>query len=162
MEKWETIPEFPAYEVSNHGRIRNIETGYILKPARHPRTGLLFVPLRRDRRQHIRTIHRLVAHAFLYPPPEGCVPIHLDGDRENNHVDNLDWKTLSYARELTQERSRKEPMDPRPVRRKGTTHIYENALTAARAVHGFERYILYSARSNGSMSYKGALWEFAD
>lgn len=160
MEDWIEIEDFPSYEVSSHGRVRNRSTGRVLLESRHPRTGLLMVFLRRDLKQHTRTIHKLVAAAHLYPGPHGCVPIHLDGNRDNNRADNLDWKPLPFARELTEERGRDRPIDPRRVRFIEKEKVYTNALEAARDLGGLEKLVLSACRSNGAMSYRGGHWAF--
>lgn len=160
MEDWKPIEGYPLYEVSDQGRVRNASTGRIIKPFKNERTGLLWVPLRQGNRQHTKTIHRLVAYTFLFPPYENSVAIHIDGDRENNRADNLDWKTLSQARDLTSERKRTAPLDPRPVMIIETGEVFENALIAARTIDGREKYILLSAQNRGSMSYKGKHWRF--
>lgn len=160
MEQWLDIAEFPRYQISDEGRVRNSDTGRILKQQRHPRTGLWMVPLQRKTKQHCRNIHRLVAETFLYPPPQGCVPVHLDGDRSNNRADNLDWKTLSQAREITDQLHRTTPLDPRPVRHIEFDRDYPNALEAAREIRGLEKHILFAATSHGTTSYKGGHWQF--
>lgn len=159
MEQWKTIETFDNYEVSDEGRIRNVSTGRVIRQQKHPRTGLPMVPIYRGGKQYTRNVHRLVAEAFLDEPPENCVPIHIDGDRSNCHADNLEWRSLSYARELTQERGRTTPMDPRPVRHIELNLEFPNALEAARAMDGFERYVLYAARV-GNTTYKRGHWEF--
>lgn len=159
METWTSIKEFDDYEISDEGRIRNVNTGRIIKQQLHPRTGLPMVPIYRHGKQYTRNVHRLVAEAFLDPAPENCVPIHIDGDRQNCHAANLEWRSLSYARELTKERARTDPTDPRPVRHVELNMIFDNALEAARAFGGFERYVLYAARV-GTTTYKRGHWEF--
>lgn len=162
MEEWRTIAEFPTYEVSNEGRVRNLSTGRILRQAQHPRTGLWMVPLQKNVRQHTRNVHRLVATEWLFPPPEeqGYVPIHIDGNRSNNRADNLDWRTLSQARAISEQNAREEPMDPRKVLAVDTNTVYNNALEAAKEIGGLERHILYAAANTDNTRYKRTRWEF--
>jgi hypothetical protein len=60
--------------------------------------GLLQVGMMRDGVQHHRSVPLLVAKAFL-PQHSGPfdTPINLDGDRHNNHVDNLAWRPRWFA-----------------------------------------------------------------
>jgi len=52
------------------------------------------VTLSHENIQHQCTVHRLVAFAFLGPPPTSDHEInHIDGDRTNNRVTNLEWVT---------------------------------------------------------------------
>lgn len=60
-----------------------------MKPALNPR-GYLFVVLRKDGTAHQRTIHSLVAEAFLgHVRSRNVVVRHYDGVKTNNHVSNL-------------------------------------------------------------------------
>lgn len=86
------------YLVSNLGRVHSRQK--ILTPIRQHR-GHLMVNLYNPQRRHLRKkfdgvfIHRLVLEAFVCPRPEGLVCRHLDGDPTNNHVENLQWGTMS-------------------------------------------------------------------
>ena len=85
-ESWLGVDGFPVYEVSDRGRVRNKETGHILKPF-NGRKGYLRVSLN----QKMLQIHRLVLAAFVGPCPEKFVGAHIDGDKRNNTVENLKW-----------------------------------------------------------------------
>ena len=77
-----------GYQVSNFGSIRN-SSGKILKPWKH-RSGHLYVSLGRTKRGQV---HRFVMAAFGPPCLPGQECRHLDGDPENNRIDNLAWGT---------------------------------------------------------------------
>ncbi len=91
-EYWRTIPSFPVYSASNIGRIRNEGTGRIMKMQVIPR-GYLALTLRRDNQQVPQLVHRLVAEAFLGGPHPGLDVNHIDGDKTNNCIENLEWCT---------------------------------------------------------------------
>lgn len=63
MEEWRTIKDYENYQVSNLGRVRNIKTGKILKPANLK--GYCRVELFKSGIGKWIFIHRLVAQAFL-------------------------------------------------------------------------------------------------
>lgn len=96
-ELWRVIFDFPDYEVSNFGRIRTNRTGRILSLSM-TQYGLVQVGLMREGIQYHRSVPLLVAKAFL-PVRRGPfdTPINLDGDRLNNHVDNLVWRPRWFA-----------------------------------------------------------------
>lgn len=85
-----------AYEASSAGDIRNIKTGVIRK-ASPTYKGYLTVqiPCPREGRHKNRTVHGVVAEAFLGPRPVGFQVNHLDGNKANNAVENLEWVTPS-------------------------------------------------------------------
>lgn len=95
---WEPIDEFPNYSVSNTGQVRNENTGHILVLTRN-QYGLVQVGLMKNGNQYKRGIAKLVALAFLDPPPTEAfnTPINLDGDRLNNEVENLMWRPRWFA-----------------------------------------------------------------
>lgn len=91
-EYWRLIPSFPMYSASNYGRIRNERTGRILHVYMIPR-GYLSLTLRRDNKQIPQMVHRLVAEAFLGGPHPNLDVNHIDGDKTNNCIENLEWCT---------------------------------------------------------------------
>lgn len=90
MEKWKIIDGFINYEVSNFGNVRSIKSGNILKGGKD-RNGYKCVNLRADKKTFFRPIHRLVALNFLEPiEGKNCVN-HIDINKENNHISNLEF-----------------------------------------------------------------------
>lgn len=93
-EIWKTIDEYPNYQVSNLGRVKNIKKQSFLKP--YPtRSGYLLVSLYSNKQRKCITIHRLVAEHFI-PNPENkpCID-HINTDRTDNRIENLKWVTYS-------------------------------------------------------------------
>ena len=91
-EVWITINEFPRYKISNFGRVKN-NKNRILKIGTH-RDGYKQICLRKNKKQYTRKIHRLVAIAFIPNPDNKPVVNHIDEDKTNNRVDNLEWMTI--------------------------------------------------------------------
>lgn len=92
--EWRPVPGWERYHVSSDGRVRNSQTGRILK--RWPdKLGYLRVSLCVNYHQVTRHVHQLVTEAFHGPRPDGHVVRHLDGDRLNNEPANLAWGTPS-------------------------------------------------------------------
>lgn len=92
-EIWKKIREFEDYEISNFGRVRSWKyknPPKILRLVRVGQYGYLSVGLCNKTMTH-KSVHRLVAESFLGFPPKGFVVNHLDGDRKNNLITNLEW-----------------------------------------------------------------------
>jgi hypothetical protein len=109
MEVWKDIPGYEGlYQASSEGRIRTAE-GKTTKNARYPvrrwksrilkgrgdnpKTGRR-VNLWKDGVRKDFLVARLVAMTFLGNPEEGFTVNHIDGNRFNNSVDNLEWLSL--------------------------------------------------------------------
>lgn len=94
-EVWKPINDYDGYQVSNYGRGKSFKKGKvkILKPALC--MGYLRVTLWKDNKPKPFRIHRLVAELFI-PNPEGKPEVnHIDGNKFNNYVGNLEWATSS-------------------------------------------------------------------
>ena len=85
-EIWLDIRDHPNYEVSNVGRVRNKKTNRLLKPVLNREGGYYRVSLNGIRYY----IHRLVADAFFDGDHRDMDVNHIDGDRLNNNLSNLE------------------------------------------------------------------------
>lgn len=93
MEEWRPVVGFEGlYEVSSLGRVRSFRrcaAGRLLRPG-IASNGYPTVALGRG---NTRTLHSLVADAFLGPCPAGHEIRHKDGRRDNPALDNLCYGT---------------------------------------------------------------------
>ena len=98
QEQWKPIQEFNGeYEVSNLGRVRSMKRYYgvvgRIMPQTIHRTGYYAVTFHMNNKAYCRKVHRLVIEAFT-PNPDNLPCInHIDGNKLNNHVSNLEWCT---------------------------------------------------------------------
>ena len=94
--RWRTIEEYPNYEVSDCGEVKNTTTGKLLSPYKNKR-GYLKVCLYKDGKKKYLSVHRLVASAFVTnEDPRTLTQVnHIDENKENNCADNLEWVTPS-------------------------------------------------------------------
>lgn len=96
MEVYKLIEGISGYEVSNLGNVRSTKRKQpiILKPKVN-KYGYHEVCLRKDNKNVHRTVHRLVAMAFIDNPEDKPTVNHKDGNKLNNEVANLEWNTIS-------------------------------------------------------------------
>lgn len=115
-EQWKQIDGF-NYKVSNFGRVRSLDRfqnfplfakgnksgdktsltpilrkGKVLVLIKNNQ-GYLCVGLHKNKKQHYRLVHRLVAEAFIPNISKYPQVNHRDSDKQNNHVSNLEWCT---------------------------------------------------------------------
>lgn len=108
QEIWKPVPGYEGYyEVSSLGRIRSIDRctknrwgsetfhrSQVMK-CRIFKNGYAHVKLTKDGKRYEPSVHRLVAIAFIPNPNELPQVNHIDGDKANNTVQNLEWCTGS-------------------------------------------------------------------
>lgn len=93
-EIWKELDDLPSYEISNMGRLRNKNTLRILK-TRISKLGYEHITITYGGEKYFRAIHRLVAKAFLINPDNKPEVNHIDENKLNNSVSNLEWMTKS-------------------------------------------------------------------
>ena len=114
VEIWKSHPDIPGVEVSTLGRVRTLDKvtssekmtrftkGRVLKQY-YNRNGYMMVHIRIDGKQTNKYVHRLVAQAFL-PNPDNLPQVnHLDCDRTNNNVENLEFCDNYYNQKYREE-----------------------------------------------------------
>lgn len=96
-EIWKDIPNLP-YEISNFGVVRrkegtklNWKANSYVRP--YKMKGYVAVHLYKNSRCYRFLVHRLLAEAFIPNPLNKPFINHIDGNRENNSLDNLEWCT---------------------------------------------------------------------
>lgn len=164
--QWKKVEGYENYSVSDTGLVRNDTTRRTLKPCTGNH-GYYMVFLHENNKGTQKTVHRLVAKAFI-PNTENkrCVN-HIDGNKLNNCVSNLEWCTHSEnqyhrSRVLKKVRFPEEALrvTRKPVECIETGVIYTSVSEAARQCGLWQQNI--SKVLNGQMKTTGGLhWGYA-
>lgn len=96
IEQWKVVDGFASYSISNFGRVvsRRLKHEKVLTGTVHPGGYILHQLVDDTGIKRVRLAHRLVAFAFIGPPPPGCTDVcHNNGVPNDNHVGNLRWDT---------------------------------------------------------------------
>lgn len=110
-EVWRPIHGYEGlYEVSNHGHVRSLQKTIVqhFKNGKEKErklksrnialinngNGYIYVSFMKHGKRKNFYVHRLVADAFIEKPEGKDFVNHIDYDRSNNHVDNLEWCTV--------------------------------------------------------------------
>ena len=107
-EIWKDITGYEGiYQISNLGRVRSLDRVLIDKNGKKfskkgsirkisKSKGYSVIGLSKDNKQKMHLVHRLVAETFIPNCRiEADVVNHIDGDKSNNSVTNLEWMTQS-------------------------------------------------------------------
>lgn len=90
------IPGFSKYGASDHGRLRNNAKNFILKQTLDRSTGYMVVNVEDDSgARRVKGVHVLIATAFLPNPENKRIVNHIDTNKTNNFLYNLEWCTDS-------------------------------------------------------------------
>lgn len=93
-ESMNNIEGYPNYMVTREGEVINTKSGRVLKQEENS-CRYLRVTVCKNNKPKRYFVHRLVAIAYI-PNPSNLPQVnHKDGDKQNNHVDNLEWCTQS-------------------------------------------------------------------
>lgn len=181
-EEWRPIEGFTGYEVSSFGRVRSLPQLVRCRGGMRAIAGqMLKTPIRGAGYQCVcirkinLLVHRVVAKAFLGSPPFPDAEVnHIDHDRTNPVVTNLEWVTGSenqlhcerHGRRRHASKGKFSGEHPTSLAviatcmRTGSETRYEAAMDAVRA--GF-RSDCISRACNGKLgNHAGHYWRFAD
>jgi hypothetical protein len=104
-EIWKEIPGYEGYyEVSNHGQVRSLDRMIKNKKGFYLKKGQIIKPhiwghgynrisLHKNRKYTRHSVHILVANVYITKIKDKPIINHKDGNKINNHVDNLEWVT---------------------------------------------------------------------
>ena len=182
-EEWKDIAGYEGlYQISNFGHVKSLHSnGRVLK-LHEDKGGYLTVCLFWKCKYKCCKVHRLVASAFIANPENKPTVNHIDGNKKNNRVDNLEWAThkenivhanktglrhvTDAQRQAASENGKKTCHRNRPKRavfyRKNAVRVqFESAHDAARAVGGSPSPIIKCCKGK-KKTYKGFEWGYVD
>jgi len=95
-EIWKEIEGHPGYWVSNTGKVKSLKyrKERFLKPHTSKFGYLAFVISTQGKRYRL-TVHKLLAKTFIPNPNNLDTVNHIDGNKANNNLGNLEWATHS-------------------------------------------------------------------
>ena len=151
-EKWLAVPGYEGlYEVSDLGRVRRLHKTIpptILKLSIAKRGQYLTVDLCKDSRRKVHRINRLVLTTFVgNPGPEQTDARHIDGDKSNNALTNLEWGTRAqnehdkrrHGRDNAGERHGSSKLSNEQVREMHRRYVNGESPAALASEYGVER-----------------------
>ena len=99
-EIWKDVTGYEGlYKVSNYGNVislnyKNQHRSHLLSQSKSS-TGYLHVQLYKSKIASTKNVHVLVASEFIQKPNQCDEVNHKDGDKTNNHINNLEWVSKS-------------------------------------------------------------------
>lgn len=157
MEKWIPMKEIDTYEISNEGRIRNKKTHRVIKTAVNKK-GYEQVCLRKNKQQVTRSVHILVADSFYDGEHEDYDVNHIDGNKTNNHIGNLEFCTRQENMIHAFQTGLKTPSRQKKVRVLETGIVYDSIRECARSI-GCDQSIICQCLNERQKSCNGYHFE---
>lgn len=189
MEEWKTIEGYSNFQISNKGRLKSIaktvDVGWGRKQSYEEKiiigfrssNGYLMVRIQEKKKANTFTIHSLVAKAFLGDRPKGFIVNHIDANKLNNNVENLEWTTYSgnirHAYKLNMRHAPNEgKYDDKHPRAKAVLQFdlsgelvrrWNSQSEAARQLNTKQNKIHYACNGLGASNYQaiGFIWKYA-
>lgn len=93
QEIWKDVEGFNGYQISNLGRVKSYYNNTTIIRKTSVVCGYKHLMLSKNKKKYNFYIHKLVANAFI-PNPENKPEVnHIDGNKLNNNISNLEWVT---------------------------------------------------------------------
>jgi hypothetical protein len=166
MELWKSFPDKKlkiTYEISNKGRLRNKNTGRIIKL--NMKLGYYYCNLPINGKVKGLRIHRLVAKLFVKNPDavKNNIVNHIDGNKLNNDYQNLEWTTTGGNNQHAADH-KLTGVTKRRVGQYVGKELYEeyDSLSAAHEATGIHMSQIVEACKGKHEEYGGFVWKYLD
>lgn len=115
-EEWKIIKGFPMYMISTHGRIRSTHKSkdIVLKLIDHYKGYKIAFLYGSEFKNKKFFVHRLVADHFIENPDDKPFVNHIDCNKQNNFLSNLEWMTEAENTQWYHKNKNNVPLDEHP------------------------------------------------
>lgn len=174
-EVWVEIPFNPDYSISNYGRVKsniryrkNKDSFRVVKTRilkqKITKQGYLQITLRDSTNSYKSYLtHRLVGHVYLKNKNEYSQINHIDENKTNNSVENLEWCSASYNMNFGERAKNFSDSTSRKIVQKDKTGKIISVHKSIKHVASKLKYSknsLYKCCSGKQESHKGFFWEY--
>jgi len=87
-------PTFTSYLIGKNGEVVNKRTGITLKPQTN-KDGYKVVKLRKDKKSHTKSIHRLIMETYEPIENQHLYHAHHKGLKSDNRLEKLEWELIA-------------------------------------------------------------------
>lgn len=90
LTDFEDIEDFPGYKINRQGKVYSMSSKKFVK-SRLTNNGYPILNMRKDKKNITKFIHTLVATQFIPNPNKHSVVNHIDHNKTNYAIENLEW-----------------------------------------------------------------------
>ena len=169
QEEWRDVVGWEGlYQVSNEGNVRSLFDGYYPRirslNKKLDRYGYLSVCLTKKGKSWYKTVHRLVAEAFIPNPNNYPCVNHKNEDKTDNNVDNLEFCTVSYNNHYGTHYQRVSETQSRPVNQLTldgkVVKTWKSGTEAGR--NGFSQECISRCCAGINRTHRGFIWRYVN
>ena len=163
-EEWRPVVGYEkTHLVSNKGRVYSLLGKRMLSPY-ISNTGYYMVMLKSGKDRRGKTVHRLVAEAFICNPDSLPIVNHIDENKLNNRVENLEWCTYRYNMNYSKVHGKMIASIVKPVYQydmdMNLVAVYESASDVQRKT-GYSRGNIWCACQDPKRTRYNSHWSYA-
>lgn len=160
-EIWKQLKQNKEYQISNLG---NVKRGKQIIKIRKNKEGYCYVDIFVDDKRKTMSVHRLVAQTFIANPQNKPQVNHIDENKSNNNVENLEWCTRSYNINYGNRNEIVAKKCSKPINQYDFNGVFlkrwDSIISVKRELGYNDRQISWVCKGN-KQTYKGYRWEYA-
>lgn len=175
VEEWRDIQGYEGlYQVSDWGNVKSLKRPRVKKDrilkCSLDKDGYVRVDLSKDNKSKTKKVHKLVAIAFIPNPDNLPVINHIDENKENNCVWNLEWCDVEYNNNYGSRNGNFKKVVYKYTLEGEFVEKYESTIEAAKSVNGKASNVSACCRGfnfdkkrnkpHMCLKYKGYKWSY--
>ena len=151
------------YKINNNGYVYNVLKNKLISISKD-KDGYEFVHLRKDGKDKVMKIHRLVAYMFVKNdnPKEKTQINHIDENKSNNNMSNLEWCTIKYNNKYGTRKNGTHVKKINMFTKDGTYIITFNSLTEASTLFNKNKSNLSTHLKGKQKTFSGFIFKYVD